>query len=223
MSTLTTPTTTAHRWSVSARVGAAGIAAFFATSVATAALTPGYRTAREAISALAATDSRYAPVMITGFLLAAIGLAATGIALWRRFGAALSGRIAAGLVILGSGLTATAGLARQDCSEARESCIDHGEGALASTHFWVHQYVSLALFVTLVIASFVLIRATRRTDGFAHLAVPTRIMAYVLLLTTLAAMTVGFGAVNGLVQRPYLALLFGWPVLLAGSAPRTGR
>jgi hypothetical protein len=222
MSTLTAPTT-AHRWSTSARFGTAGVAAFFATSVVTAALTPGYHSTRDAISALAATDSRYAAIMISGFLAAAAGLSVAGTALWRRFGAVRSGRVAAGLVVLAGGLTAVAGLARQDCSEALTSCVDHGEAPLASTHFWVHQYVSLALFLVLVIAGFVLIRATRRTEGFGHLTVPTRIVAYLLLLTTVFAVTVGFGAVAGLVQRPYLALLFGWPLLLAGTAPRTGR
>jgi hypothetical protein len=31
---------------------------------------------------------------------------------------------------------------------------------------------------------------------------------------------VGFGDYNGLAQRPLLALLFGWPVVAAGIAPR---
>jgi hypothetical protein len=65
-----------------------------------------------------------------------------------------------------------------------------------------------------------MIRAVRRTDGFGYLKLPARVVAYGSLLVTVAAMTVGFGAVNGLVQRPYLALLFGWPILLAGIAPR---
>jgi hypothetical protein len=159
--TTTTTTTDAQHWSRSARVGAAGIAAFFATSVVIAAVTPGYRTARDGISALAATDSRYGLVMIGGFLL--------------------------------------------------------------SIHFWVHQYVSLAMFLTLVAAMFVLVRATRRTEGFGHLTVPTRIVAYTTLVTTVAAVTIGFGDVSGLVQRPFLALLFGWPVLLAGLAARSAR
>ena len=223
MSTLSaTPTTStiAHRLSVPARLGAAGIATFFGIAVVTAAVTPGYRWTRDGISALAALDSPYAWAMIAGFLAAAAGLLATGLGLWQRFGGVRSGRIGAGLVVVAGGLMATAGVARQDCSDIRPECIDHGDAPLASTHYWVHQYVSLALFLTLVIATFVLVRAARRTEGFGHLAMPTRIVAITGLLLTVSIVTVGYGDLSGLVQRPYLALAFGWPVLLAGWAPR---
>ncbi|MEV6493386.1 DUF998 domain-containing protein [Actinoplanes sp. NPDC051633] len=213
---MSTTTLTRARTGTAAKLGIAGIATFFTTSIAVAAVTPGYRSTRDAISALAAMDSPYAYVMIGGFLAAAAGLVATGIAVRQRYGA----RLAAVLLIVSGALMATAGLARQDCSEALESCIDHGEAPLASTHFWVHQYVSLALFLTLVVTSFVLIRAVRRTPGFGYLTGPARIVAWTGLVVTVLAMTIGFGAVNGLVQRPYLALLFGWPTLLAAIAPR---
>src|SRR5215212_9035161 len=106
-------------------VGAAGLAGFFAAAVTTAAITPGYNWIRDAISALAATDSPHAWLMIAGFLAAAAGLAGTGVALWRRFGAHRSGRVAAVLVLLGVPLAVAAGLARQDCSEALTDCVDH--------------------------------------------------------------------------------------------------
>ncbi len=51
-------------------------------------------------------------------------------------------------------------------------------------------------------------------------AVWARIVAYTALVLTVSAVTVGFGAYAGLVQRPYLALLFGWPIVPAGSARR---
>jgi hypothetical membrane protein len=226
MSTLSaTPTTSTphHRWPVTARFGAAGIATFFSVAIVTAAVTPGYRSTRDGISALAALDSLYAWVMIAGFLAAAAGLVATGVGLWQRFSGVRSGRIGAGLVVFAGSLMATAGLARQDCSDIRPECIDHGDAPLASTHYWVHQYVSLALFLILVIAMFVLVRAARRTEGFGHLAIPTRIVAIAGLLLTVSIVTIGYGDVSGLVQRPYLAMLFGWPVLLAGLAPRAAR
>jgi hypothetical membrane protein len=215
MSTLTAAVTTTNRRPILAIAGAAGVATFFVTSIVVAAITPGYHSTRDAISALAATDSPYAAVMIAGFLAAAAGLVATGAALWRRFGPAPGI-----MMVIAGGLMATAGLARQDCSEAVPTCIDHDEAALASTHFWVHQYVSLAMFLLLVATAFVLARKVRRTAGFGHLTVPARIVAWSGLLLTVAAMTAGFGAVNGLVQRPYLALLFGWPIALAAIAPR---
>jgi hypothetical membrane protein len=205
------------------RIAAGGLATFFAASLATATLTPGYRSTRDAISALAAMDSPYAWLMITGFLAAATGLLATSVAVWRRYAARPSGKVAAGLLVFAAGLMTVAGLARQDCSEAVPTCVDHGEATLASTHFWVHQYVSLLMFLVLVAVAFVLIRAVRRTEGLGYLKVPARIVAWTSLLVTASAVTVGFAPVAGLVQRPYLALLFGWPILLAGIAPRAER
>ena len=57
MSTQTAPATATKRWQVQARLGATGVAIFFAASIVTAALTPGYRSTRDQISALAALDS----------------------------------------------------------------------------------------------------------------------------------------------------------------------
>ncbi|WP_250004798.1 DUF998 domain-containing protein [Actinoplanes sp. M2I2] len=220
MSTQTKTPEATHGWPVPARIGAAGIATFFAASIVTAALTPGYRSTRDQISALAALDSPYAGIMIAGFLAAAVGLVSAGVGLARRYGATLSGRIAAGLVTVAGALTVVAGLARQDCSQALPSCVDHGDGALASNSFWIHQYASLLLFLLLVSASFVLIRAVRRTEGFGFLTVAARIVAYGTLALTVAMVVVGFGDQDGLVQRPYLAVLFGWPILAAAIAPR---
>ncbi|MEV6489359.1 hypothetical protein AB0M20_12130 [Actinoplanes sp. NPDC051633] len=97
---------------------------------------------------------------------------------------------------------------------------DYGDGALASSSFWLHQYASLLLFLLLVSASFVLVRAVRRTDGFGFLKVAARTVAYGTLALTVAMVVVGFGDHDGLVQRPYLAVLFGWPILAAAIAPR---
>jgi hypothetical membrane protein len=220
MSTQTATATATHRWPVPARIGAAGIATFFAASIVTAALTPGYRSTRDQISALAALDSPYAGIMIFGFLAAAAGLVSAGVGLAQRYGATLSGKIASALVMIAGALMVVAGLARQDCSQALPSCVDHGDGALASSSFWIHQYVSLLLFLLLVSASFVLVRAVRRTEGFGFLKVTARIVAYGTLALTVAMVVVGFGDHDGLVQRPYLAVLFGWPILAAAIAPR---
>lgn len=202
------------------KLGIAGVGGFFAVSVLAAAVTDGYSARRDTISGLAALDKPYAPLMIFGFLLAAAGLIATGVALAKRFGGVLSGRIAAGLVLVSGGLMAVAGLARVDCSEAVATCVDHGDGVGASTSFWIHQFVSLAMFVLLVVAAFVLIRAVRRTEGFGFLTIPARVVAWTGLLVTLAMVVVGFAGNSGLVQRPYLAVLFGWPVLLTAVRAR---
>ena len=197
------------------KLGLIGVGGFFAISAIAAAITPGYSSRRDTISSLAALDKPYAPLMILGFLLAAAGLVATGVALAKRFGGTLSGKIAAGLVLVSGGLMTVAGLARVDCTETLTTCVDHGEGLGASTSFWVHQFVSLAMFLLLVIAAFTLIRAVRRTEGFGFLTLPARIVAWAGLLVLIDTVLVGFGANSGLVQRPFLALLFGWPILVS--------
>jgi hypothetical membrane protein len=85
----------------------------------------------------------------------------------------------------------------------------------------VHQLVSLAVFLVLTIAMFVIARGLKRSGGWAHLAVPTRLTGLAAFLVIAAMMTVGFGEFGGLVQRPFIALLFGWPVLLAAVPARS--
>src|SRR4051794_33899813 len=202
------------------RVGAAGLAAFAAGVVVVGALNPGYSHVREAMSALAATDARYAGLMIAGFMCLAIALIATGVALWRRLSATTSGKVAGGLVIAAGLLAGTSALARQDCSEQLPSCVDYGRGIGASTHFWVHQYAGLAAFVVLLVALFVLARAVRKAPGLTHLAVPSRIVAFLCLAVLVPMVIFGFEGYEGLVQRPTYALMFGWPLLVAGLPAR---
>jgi hypothetical membrane protein len=211
-------------WPLTARLGAAGFAAFFLASLAAAAFKPGYSHLREAVSALAATDSPGAPVMITGFMLTAAGMIATGVGLRRRLRGSRSGRIAAGLVLVSGVLMVPAGLARQDCSERLPSCVDHGEAPLATTHFWVHQYVSLTLFLLLTISLFVMARGLRHSGGWAHLARWSQVAGFLCLLG-IAELMVDPPALDpyaGLVQRLFVVVLFGWPILAAALPARVG-
>jgi hypothetical protein len=202
------------------RVGSAGYAAFAVGVVVVGALNPGYSHIREAMSALAATNARYAGLMIAGFMCLAIALIATGVALWRRLSGTMSGRIAASLVIVSGLLAGVSGLARQDCSEQLPTCVDYGEGIGASTHFWVHQFAGLAGFLALLVALFVLARAVCRTPGLGYLAMPTRIVAFLCLAVLVPMFVFGFEGYHGLVQRPTYALMFGWPLLIAGLRSR---
>jgi len=209
--------------SLLSRVGAAGLASFFVASIITGALNSGYSPMREAISALAATDAEFAWIMIAGFMACAVGLASIGIALWRAFGGNRPARIAAALVTLGGPFMVVAGLARQDCSERLTSCIDHGEAPNASTHFWVHQFSSLLLFVLMTIALFFLARGLRRDRRMSHFSIPTRVAGTFCALV-IASMIVNemtfIDAYAGLAQRAFLLVLFGWPLVVA-TATRT--
>ncbi|WP_432496628.1 DUF998 domain-containing protein [Kineococcus gypseus] len=215
-----TPARWAGAWPAPAVAAAAGSGAFALSVVVAGALHPGYSHVREAISALAATDSPSAWVAVAGFLALAAGTTAAGATLWVRLRAGAAGRVAAALVVL-SGLTAVgSGLARQDCSEADAACAAREAAGALSTHHWVHQYTSLAVFVLLSVALLLLPRALRANPGWAHLATATRLVGLAAVLVIAALMTVGFGDVSGLVQRPFVAVLFGWPVLLAAAPAR---
>jgi hypothetical membrane protein len=206
-----------------ARIGAVGVASFFVASIITAALNPGYSHAREAVSALAATDARFAWIMITGFMISAVGMSSTGIALWRRFAGNRAARAAAGIMMLAGPLMVVAGLARQDCSERLPTCVDFGEGTGASSHFWVHQYVSLLLFVLMTVALFLLARGLRRDDGMSGFAVPTRVAGLFCLLVIVVMIVDEMKSIDsyaGLAQRAFVLVLFGWPVVVAAARCR---
>jgi hypothetical protein len=212
----------AGAWPVTARIGAAGIAAFYLASLAAGAVKPGYSHLREAVSALAATDSPGAAVMIAGFLVSAAGMLAIGIGIRQRLRAGVAGPVAAGLVLLSGALMVVAGLARQDCSERLPSCLDHGAAPLATTHFWVHQYASLTLFLLLTVALFVMARGLRRSGGWAYLARWSK-AAGLLCGLGIAELIVDPPVLDpyaGLVQRLFVLVLFGWPLVVAAAPAR---
>jgi len=161
------------------RLAVGGFAAFALSIPLAGAFHPDYSHVREGISALAATDSPAAPIMIAGFLALALGTVAAGVALWVRLPVGVA------------------------------------------DHHVVHQLASLAVFLVLVIAMFPSAHGLRRNGGPAGVAVATRLVGVVGLLVITAMMTVGLGDFGGLVQRLFIALLFGAPVVLA-CLQRTG-
>lgn len=206
-------------WPAPAIVAGAGFGAFALSIAAAGALYPGYSHLRDTISALAATDSPSAWIMIAGFLALAAGTMAAGLTLWVRLRTGIAGRIGAAMVTLAGAGMVVAGLAQQDCSEIVDTCAAAEVAGTVSGHHVVHQLVSLAVFVVLAIALVVLARGLRTSRVWARLAVPTRVAGLVALVATVVMVTVGFGD-GGLVQRLLVTLLFGWPVLLAALPGR---
>ncbi len=192
------------------RIAVAGVGGF-AVAVA------GHRTRsrpvttvrREAISALAALDSPHAWVMILGFVAAAVGLVC------RRSRPSPAGpdagrpASAPGIVVAAGCSSASPGFAREDCSDQLATCKDFGEAVHASGSYWLHNYASLLAFVLLIVAFFLLGR-TSRFVGVACL------VGLALLVVTPAFVADSYG----LVQRVFVAVLFGWPVLAGLLAVR---
>lgn len=189
----------------------------FALSIPLAgAFTPGYSHAREGISALAATGAPAAPIMVVGFLASAVGLVAAGVALWVELTVGGAGRVGAVMVVLAGLGMVVAGLNQQDCSDLVGACAAAEAAGTLSDHHVVHQLVSLAVFLVLAVAMFPLARGLRRNGRPAGSAVATRLVGIVGILVIAAMVTVGFGDLGGLVQRLFVAMLFGVPVVLAG-------
>lgn len=207
-------------WPAPAIVAGAGFGAFALSIAAAGALYPGYSHVREGISALAATDSPSAWVMIAGFLALAVATVSTGVTLWVRLRTGLAGRIGAAMVVLAGVGMVVAALARQDCSDARAACAAAESAGTVSGHHVIHQLGSLAVFLVLTIALWVLARGLRTSRAWAHLAVPTRLAGLAAFAGIAMLVTVGFGAVEGLVERAVVTLLFGLPIVLAALSAR---
>jgi hypothetical membrane protein len=202
-----------------AHLAAGGFGAFALSIPLAGAFAPGYSHVREGISALAATGSPSAPIMIVGFLALALGTAATGVTLWVRLSVGIAGRVGAAMVLLAGLAMVVVSLTRQDCSELVGACSAAEAAGTLSDHHVVHQLVSLAVFLVLTIAMFPLARGLRRDGGPAGLAVATRLVGVVGVLVIAMMTTVGLGDVGGLVQRVFIASLFGAPVVLTGWRP----
>ena len=197
-----------------------GVGGFAAAVVVTGLATPGFDSRHEAISSLAALDSPHAWIMILGFMFGAVGLLSAGLVLWRHL-PTRAARVGCGLVMIAAALMAVAGLARQDCSDQLPTCRDFGDGANASDSYWVHEYASLLGFLLLIISFFLLARGLRRTQrsglAIASRTVGVTCLAGVALLVATPPVVVDN---YGIVQRLFVAVLFGWPVAAALLASR---
>ena len=203
-----------------------GVGGFAAAVVVTGLATTGFDSRREAISSLAARDSPHAWIMIVGFMFGAVGLLSAGLVLWRHL-PSRAARVGCGLVVASAALIAVAGLARQDCSDQLPTCKDFADGVNASDSYWVHEYASLLGFLLLIISFFLLAGGLRRRQR-SGLAIASRTVGVMCMAgVALLVATPPFVVDNyGIVQRLFVAVLFGWPVavglVLAGRADSAG-
>lgn len=197
-------------------IGAA-VAAVLAIVVA-GLLDPGYSPVSEGISPLASHESQVAPVMIGAFMAMAVALLSAGAALLNL----LPGKRAAAaaiLVLLAGSATVVVGFARLDCSTLQQECMARESAGTVSTGHVVHNLVSLGLFLLLAIATFLWGAGLRRV-GEARLARLTLLAAVLIVVFLFWFMSGAYGSAGGLVQRVFISLVYGWPVLLAGLLVR---
>jgi hypothetical membrane protein len=168
-----------------------------------------YSFRQEDISALAAKDAQYAWIMITGFVLLGAGTVALGIGLAStlRYPSGVIGSVL--LIIAGIGL-AVAGMARNDCSSELPACAARVDAGEVSWHHQVHDNVSLIIFLALIAAPLVLVRAFGRDDRWRPLrtySVVTGVLGFALLVLYVLGSA---GTWNGLLQRIFVSVLFLW-------------
>jgi len=206
-----------HRLTAMLPVVGAGV--FAAIVIVSAALQPSYSHLSETMSALGAADARFPGLMVIAFFALATGTVVAAVGLRRR----LVGRSATvGAVLVGlAGLCLYgAGIFPNDCSPALAACAElEKSGAVSGSHV-LHNLVSLLSFVLLITGTFVTARAVRHTPELSRLAWPTRLVAFGGIALLAVFISGVAGEAGGLVQRLFIALVYGWPIYLGLAQAR---
>jgi hypothetical membrane protein len=223
--TISSPAQAAPRATWTSPASIAGIAGFLGFAAATllgGALTPGYSMASQDISGLAALDAPHPRIMMAGFVLLATGTIATATALRRQ----LTGRAATTATVLlglaGACLYGSA-VARLDCSTERTACQALEQAGAVSGHHVVHNLVSLLSFVLAIVALLTLARALRANGGGPQLAHATRIIAITSVALLVLMLSGTTGTAEGLAQRLFIVLVYGWPILVTATRSSAAR
>jgi hypothetical membrane protein len=181
-----------------------------------------YFVRREDISALAAIDAQYPWIMITGFLLLALGCVALALGLASAI-AGWSARIGSLLLLIAGLGLAVAGLARNDCSSELQACAARVEAGIVSWHHVLHDNVSLLIFLSLVAAPLVLARAFHRTDGWRDLRLYSMATGLLTLVLLILYVTASGRSEIGLVERIFVSVPFLWIGVLGFRLARLSR
>jgi hypothetical membrane protein len=201
-------------------VAITGLPGFLAAATFAGAMTSGYSMVGQDISSLAALDAPHPDVVLAGFLLLATGTIATSITVRRQ----MAGRAATAAAVLfglaGACLYGSA-FAREDCATERAACQALEKAGAVSGHHVVHNLVSLLSFVLAIATLFVLPRALRATDR-QQLVRPARIVAISSVLLLLLMLTGVVGPAEGIAQRTFIVLTYGWPLLVATTLHSRG-
>jgi hypothetical protein len=161
-------------------------------------------------------------VMIAGFVAMAVTLLAAGATLFRVL-PGRSAKVGAVLVVLAGLMTLVVGFARQSCSSLQAECLARESAGTVSASHWVHNLVSLPLFLFLVLAGFCWGRGLRRSTGSTRLARTSLVVAGLAALLMVWFGSNAYGAYGGLVERVLVWLTFGWPAYLAVRVTRAAR
>jgi Protein of unknown function (DUF998) len=196
-----------------------GLATFVAAVITAGVRNPSDNPLSEGVSALGAQDAVAPVVMNLGFLVLAVGTVAAGLALLSMRSTKSS--LAAPIIIILAGLGETAvAFVRQDCSTALAQCVYAEQANTVSTSHTVHQLIALAVAASLVVGLWMLAASLGREPDTAALARMTwRVAAVATFMFVLLGSQL-YGDLGGIVEKVLIALVFGWPVVVAVALHR---
>jgi hypothetical membrane protein len=180
---------------------------------------PGYRPLSEAVDALGAQNAVAPNAMQIGFVALAVATVAAGIALLRALRS--TSCLVGSAIVVAAGLgEAVLGFVRQDCSTARESCAYAEVSNTLSTEHSVHRILAVGLALALVVAIWLLAAGLRRDlagDPLARLAMAVAVASTVVFTWFGSEL---YGGIGGAVEKLLIAIVYGWPVVLAVALGR---
>ncbi|MCX2185021.1 DUF998 domain-containing protein [Streptomyces sp. SKN60] len=195
---------------------------FFAAAAISAPLQPpSYSSYYDTVSLLAAMDASAPWIMISGFagMAVAMLLAALGI---QSIKAGKAAMVAVVLILIASVATAVAGFARADCNPRIPACASRMESGM-SFHSQLHGHAALLVFLPLILSAFFLAIAAHRINPAKRVTLRLAGAFSGLMQLGLVFLVENhlMGA-DGLLQRVFLVLCYGTPVLFVcmASAPR---
>jgi hypothetical membrane protein len=179
-----------------------------------------YSPRREDISALAAIDAQHAWIMIAGIVALGLGLLALGLGLLGVIHDGRSATVGPILLIL-AGLSFTAaGFARNDCSSELQACKERVNSDNVSWHHVTHDLLGVVVFLSLVIAPFVLARAFKTDSRWSNLRRYSLATGAITLALVLVFAADPFDGWNGLVQRALHVVPLVWVAVLGTRLAR---
>lgn len=182
-----------------ARVALGGVASFAAVVLAMHLLEPDFDPTDRFVSEYVLGD--WGLLMNAGFLALSIGTISLGLALGRALAPSRRTRAVRWLYVCAGVATIVAGVFNSD------ELVD-GEVVEVTAHGAIHDLASFVVFITLIVATFLVRKVFAATPGWQHRAIYAPIVGALMIvgLVATAVPTDWFG----LAQRAFLVVIVGW-------------
>jgi hypothetical protein len=109
---------------------------------------------------------------------------------------------------------------RQDCSTAQAGCVLAEESHTLSSSQTLHQVIALGLAAALVMSLYLMASSLRSSSDTTALARTTSRVAVASTIVFVWLGSQAYGGIGGIAEKLEIALLYGWPVVLAVALSR---